>query len=64
LELHNFYISRNIRAVKSRGMRWFGNVTRMREVRNVYEIVIEKLRGKRPFGRHRLRWKHSMKMAF
>jgi hypothetical protein len=38
-ELHNLYISPNIiRQIKSKRMRWAGNVARMGEERNVYKI--------------------------
>jgi hypothetical protein len=33
-ELHNLYGSTNIRVVKSRRVRWAGNVAQMGEVRN------------------------------
>jgi hypothetical protein len=55
-ELHNLYFSPNrIRMIKSRGMRWTGHVTRMREMRNAYRILVGKPGGKRPLGRPRNR---------
>jgi hypothetical protein len=35
----------------------------MREVRNAYEVVVWKLKGKRPFGRSKGRWEKNMKMV-
>jgi hypothetical protein len=37
-----------IRIIKSRRMRWAGNVARMGEKRNVYRSLVEKPEGKRP----------------
>jgi hypothetical protein len=56
-ELHNLYSSPNIiRNIKSRRMRWTGNVARMGETRNAYRILVGKPEGKRPLGRPRRRW--------
>jgi hypothetical protein len=53
-ELHNLYASPNImRVIKSRRIRWAGNIARIREMRNTYEILIAKREGKRPLGRPR-----------
>jgi hypothetical protein len=39
-ELHNLYSSPSIiRMIKSRSMRWAGHVARMREKRNVYNVL-------------------------
>jgi hypothetical protein len=45
-----------IRVIKSRRMRWVGHVALMGEMRKAYNILVGKLEGKRPLGRHRLRW--------
>jgi hypothetical protein len=37
-ELHNLYLSPDIRQVKSRRMRWAGHVARMGENRKVYTV--------------------------
>jgi hypothetical protein len=45
-ELHNFYLSPDIiRQMKSRRMRWAGNVARMGEGRNLHRILAGKPRG-------------------
>jgi hypothetical protein len=50
------YSSPNIiRIVKSRRMRWAGNVDRMGEKRNVYRLLVGKPEGKRLLGRPRRR---------
>jgi hypothetical protein len=55
--LHDLYASANvIRVIASRRMRWAGHVASMEEIRHSYEILVGKPEGKRPFGRHRLRW--------
>jgi hypothetical protein len=48
-ELHNLYSSANIiRQIKSRRMRWVGQVTRMGEERKVYKVSVGKPKGRRP----------------
>jgi len=67
-KLHNeengdLYCSPNIvRVIKSRRMRWAGNVARMGERKGVYRVLEEKPEGKRPFGRTRHRWEDNIKM--
>jgi hypothetical protein len=47
-ELHNLYsLPSIIRIIKSRRMRWAGNVARMGEKRNVYRLLVGKPEGKR-----------------
>jgi hypothetical protein len=56
-ELRNLYASPYIvRVIKSRRVRWTGQVARMGEMRNGYEILVGKPEGKRPLGRPRRRW--------
>jgi hypothetical protein len=57
VELHIWFASPNvIRVMKSRRMRWAGNVACMGEMRNAYSILVGKPEGKRRLGRHRCRW--------
>jgi hypothetical protein len=51
-----------IRIIKSRKMRWAGQVARMGEKRNVYRLLVGKPEGKRPLGRPRRRWINNIKM--
>ena len=37
-------------------------MARMRERRDVYRVLVEKPKGKRPLGRHRRRWENNIKM--
>jgi hypothetical protein len=63
VELHNLYSSPSIiTMIKSRRMRWTGNVARMGEKMNAYRILVENLEGKRPLGRPRHRWVDNIKM--
>jgi len=49
--------------IKSSGMRWTGHIARMREVRNTYNILVEKPEGKRELGRPKRRWEENIRMA-
>jgi hypothetical protein len=48
--------------IKSRRMRWAGNVAQMGERRNAYRILVGKPEGRRPLGRPRCRWVDNIKM--
>ena len=62
-ELSNRYPLPNIlRVVKSRRIRWAGNVARMGQRRGVYRVLVGKPEGKKPLGRPRRRWEDSIKM--
>jgi hypothetical protein len=62
-ELHNLYSSPDIiRQIKSRRMRWAGNVARMGEGRNVYRVLVGNPEGKRPLERPRRGWEDGIKM--
>jgi hypothetical protein len=62
-ELHNLYSSPDIiRQVKSRRMRWAGNVARMGEERKVYKVLVGKPEGKRPLESPRRRWEDGIRM--
>ena len=43
-------------------MRLAGHVTRMRERRGVYRVLVGKPEGKRQLGRPRRRWEDNIKM--
>ena len=62
-ELNDLYSSPNIfRVIKSRRMRWVGDVARMGERREVYRVLVVKPEGKRPFGRPWRRWEIFRKL--
>jgi hypothetical protein len=56
-ELHNLYPSPDITMeIKSRRMKLRRDVACMGNERKVHRVLVEKNEGKRPLGRHRLRW--------
>jgi hypothetical protein len=62
-ELRDLYSSPSIIGIiKSRRMRWTGNVARMGEKRNVYRLLVGKTDGRRPIGRPRRWWIDNIKM--
>jgi hypothetical protein len=61
-ELHDLCSSPNIRATKSRRMKWAGHVARTEERRCAYRILAGKPLGKKTLGIPRRRWKHNIKM--
>ena len=63
--LNDLYTSPGIdRVIKSRRMRWAGQVARMGERRGVYTILVGTTEGRRQLGRPRLRWEDNNKMDF
>jgi hypothetical protein len=48
--------------IKSRRMRWAGQVARMGAKRNAYRILVGYPERKRPLGRPRRRWVDNIKM--
>jgi hypothetical protein len=48
--------------IKSRRMRWTGNVACMVGKRNLYRILVGKPEGKRTIARPRHRWEDNIKM--
>jgi hypothetical protein len=62
-ELNDLYLSPNlVRVIKSRRVRWAGNVALMGERRGVYRILVGRPDGRRPLGKHRHRWEDNIKM--
>jgi hypothetical protein len=51
-----------IRIIKSRKMRWAGQVARMGENRNSYKLLVGRPEGRRPLGRTRRRWVDNIRM--
>jgi hypothetical protein len=61
-ELNDLYSSPNIiRVIKSRRMRWVGQV-RMGEGRGAYRILVGRPEGRRPLERPGRRWEDNIKM--
>jgi hypothetical protein len=61
-ELNDLYSLPNIvRAVKSRRIRWAGNMAHTGEEREVHRVLVGKPEGKRPLGRPRRRWEDNIK---
>jgi hypothetical protein len=62
-ELNDLYSSPNIiRVIKSRRLRWAGNVACMGEGRGAYRVLVGRPEGRRPLGRPRRRWEENIKM--
>ena len=63
-ELNDLYSSPNIvRVIKSRRMRWAGNMARMGEERGIYRVLVGKPEGRRPLRRLRRRWVDNKETA-
>ena len=52
-----------VRVVKSRRMRWAGQVACTGEGIGVHRVLVGKAEGKRPLGRPRRRWEDYIKMV-
>jgi hypothetical protein len=50
-----------LQMIKSRRMRWAGNVARTGQTRNAYRILVGKPEGNRSLGRKRHRWVDNIK---
>jgi hypothetical protein len=62
-ELHKLYASPSIVRVIIYGrMRGAGHVVHLRDMRNIYIILVGKLEGKRPLERPMYRWEDNFKM--
>ena len=48
--------------IKSRKLRWAGNVARMEEGRSAFKILTSKPTGKKPLRRPRRRWEDNIRM--
>jgi hypothetical protein len=48
-EFHDLYASPNIiRVIKSKSMRWAGQVAHIGKIRNSYKILVRRFEGRRP----------------
>jgi len=62
-ELKDLYCSTNVAwVIKSRRIRWTGDVARMGEGRGIYRVLVGKPEGKRLLGKPRRRWEENVKM--
>jgi hypothetical protein len=62
-ELHNLCSSPDITMeIKSRRMKLGRDVAWMGNERKVYRVLVQKNEGKRPLGRHRLRWECGIRI--
>ena len=62
-KFNDLYSSTNIvLVIKSKRMRWAGNVARMGERRGIYRVLVGKPEGKRSPGRPRRRWEDNIKI--
>jgi hypothetical protein len=62
-EFHCLYSSPNIvMVIKSRRMRWAGQVARMGEGRGVHRVLVGRPEGKRPLGRPSHRWEDNIRI--
>ena len=60
-ELYSIHRSLNIVwVIKSRRLRWAGNVARMEEGRSGFNILTDTPTGKRPLGRPKRRWEDNI----
>jgi hypothetical protein len=48
--------------MKSKRMRWAGNMARMGEGRSIYRVLVGRPEGKRPLGRPRRKWQNNIKI--
>jgi hypothetical protein len=48
--------------IKSKSIGQAGNVARVGEKKNGYNVLVRKSEGRRPFGRTRCRWDDNIKM--
>jgi hypothetical protein len=51
-----------VRVIKCRKLRWAGHVARMEESKSSFKILTGIPTGKRPLGRPRRRWEHTIRV--
>jgi len=62
-ELNDLYsLPNTVRVIKSRRMRWAGQVTRTGEEREMYRVLVGKPEGRRPLGRPRRIWVDNIRI--
>jgi hypothetical protein len=62
-ELNDLYsVPSIVRVIKSRRIRWAGQVGRMEKEQGVHRVLVGKPEEKRPMGRPRRSWKDNIKM--
>jgi hypothetical protein len=49
--------------IKARRIRWAGHITRMREKRNAYRLLMAEPEGREPLGRPRRSWLGNIRMG-
>jgi len=63
-ELNDLYSSPNIVwVIKSRRMRWVGQIVLMGERKSLYRVLVRKPEGKKSLGGPRHRWEDNIKMG-
>jgi hypothetical protein len=62
MEFHNLYFSPHIGMIKSRRLRWSGQLMQM-DMRNVYKILVGKREDKISVGSRILGWDGNIKMV-
>ena len=62
-KLNNLYcLSKIVRVIKYRILKWEDNLARMEEGNNPFKILIRKPTGKRPLGRPKHKWDYNIRM--
>jgi len=51
VEIHNLYVSQNLRVIRSRRRKWEGYMVGLGERRGLYSVMVGKPEGKRPLRR-------------
>jgi hypothetical protein len=63
-ELYDLYCSTYvIWVIRSRKIRWMGHVARLGDTRCANRVLVGRPKGRRPFGRARLRWEDNIKRS-